>query len=97
MSVDRDRRLAFADRPTVPFIPLLPIPGRAVTPNPIRVVALGVVYRDGEVLAARHRDPEMSDPFYRPIGGGVEFGEHSREPVVREFAEELDATFLDPS
>lgn len=58
----------------------------------VRPVALAVVRRDEEVLLARHYDPGEDYHFYRPIGGAIEFGEHSREAVVREFAEELDAT-----
>lgn len=33
-----------------------------------------------------------SGVFYRPPGGGVEFGETTAEAVVREYEEELDAT-----
>lgn len=59
----------------------------------IRVVALGVVRREGtgetELLVSRHRDPATGDRFYRPLGGGVEFGEHSADALRREFREEL--------
>lgn len=43
--------------------------------------------RDGgeELLVERYT---RDGPFYRPIGGGIEFGEHSHETVVREFREE---------
>ncbi|WP_435076071.1 NUDIX domain-containing protein [Halococcus sp. AFM35] len=59
----------------------------------IRPVALAAVRREnGEILVAEHEDPDENDPFYRLIGGGVEFGEHSRDAVVREFREELDVT-----
>ncbi|GAA0659436.1 NUDIX hydrolase [Salarchaeum japonicum] len=59
----------------------------------IRPVALGVLRRGDEVLLARHHDPETGEAFYRPLGGGFEFGEHSRDAVVREFAEELGVEF----
>ncbi|MGB9987948.1 NUDIX hydrolase [Salarchaeum japonicum] len=59
----------------------------------IRPVALGVLRRDDEVLLARHNDPETNETFHRPIGGGFEFGEHSRAAVAREFAEELGVEF----
>lgn len=59
----------------------------------IRPVALGVVRRGDEVLLARHVDPETNEEFYRPIGGGFDFGEHSRDAVVREFNEELSVDF----
>ncbi|QDX41455.1 NUDIX hydrolase [Salarchaeum sp. JOR-1] len=59
----------------------------------IRPVALGVLRRGDETLLARHRDPSDGETFYRPVGGGFEFGEHSRDAVVREFAEELGVEF----
>lgn len=55
----------------------------------IRTTVLGVVRRDGELLVQRLVDP-AGGPFYRPIGGGVEFGETSAEALEREFREELD-------
>jgi len=70
----------------------------------IRVVALGIVRRHGadgeratgmddggrtELLVSRHRDSETGEPFYRPLGGGVEFGEHGEDALRREFREEL--------
>jgi ADP-ribose pyrophosphatase YjhB (NUDIX family) len=58
----------------------------------VRPVALAVVRRGEEVLLARHYDPGEDYHFYRPVGGAIEFGEHSSEAVVREFAEELDVT-----
>lgn len=61
----------------------------------IRVVALGAVRRGGDLLVHEGESPETGDPFYRLLGGGVEFGEHSREAVVREFEEELGVEFVD--
>lgn len=56
----------------------------------IRPVALGVPFRaDGEILLARHYDDVADTEFYRPLGGGLEFGEHSDVCVRREFQEEL--------
>lgn len=66
-------------------------------PTDIRVLALGAVRRGDELLVHEGDDPETGDPFYRLLGGGVEFGEHSREAVVREFREELDVEFIDPT
>ena len=62
----------------------------------IRSVALGAVRRDDELLVWEG-ESESGEPFYRLLGGGVEFDEHSREAVVREFDEELGAELLDPT
>lgn len=63
----------------------------------IRVVALGAVRRDEELLVQDGVDPETGERFHRLLGGGVEFGEHSREAVVREFDEELGVELLEPT
>lgn len=56
----------------------------------IRPVALGIPFRDdGEILVARHYDEVAETEFYRPLGGGLEFGERSEAAVRREFQEEL--------
>ncbi|WP_436910684.1 NUDIX hydrolase [Halosimplex marinum] len=53
----------------------------------IRPLAVGVPRRPGEVLLSRLYDD--GEPFYRPIGGAIEFGESSDEALAREFDEEL--------
>ena len=57
----------------------------------IRPVAVGVALRNDreEILLSRLRDEVAAETFYRPIGGGIEFGEMSDEALVREFREEL--------
>lgn len=55
----------------------------------IRTTVLGIVRRDEEYLVQRLTDAG-GDPFHRPIGGGVEFGESSGRALEREFREELD-------
>jgi ADP-ribose pyrophosphatase YjhB (NUDIX family) len=62
----------------------------------IRVVALGAVFQEDELLVYEGTDPETGELFFRLLGGGVEFGEHSREAVVREFEEELGVELADP-
>ncbi|MCT9097442.1 NUDIX hydrolase [Haloarchaeobius sp. HME9146] len=53
----------------------------------IRPIALGLVWRDDELLLQRYDGEET---FYRPLGGGLEFEERARDALVREFREELD-------
>ncbi|WP_224268776.1 NUDIX hydrolase [Haloprofundus salinisoli] len=55
----------------------------------IRVVALGVVRRDDELLVFEGESAETGT-YYRPLGGGVEYGEHSVDALRREFREELE-------
>lgn len=57
----------------------------------IRPIALGVIRRQHELLVFEGRDDVKNETYYRPLGGGVEFGEHSRDALEREFREELDA------
>lgn len=57
----------------------------------IRVSVLGIIRRENEYLVQRLVDPS-DGPFYRPIGGGVEFGEATDAALEREFQEELDVT-----
>lgn len=63
----------------------------------IRVSARGLIRRENhrpenshldELLVARDHHPN-GESFYYPLGGGVEFGEHSEDALHREFDEEL--------
>ncbi|MCP3394479.1 NUDIX hydrolase [Bradyrhizobium sp. CCGB12] len=59
-------------------------------PHPhIRVVAIGLHWRDGRLLAAEVRDDAGRIKGVRPLGGEIEFGESWRAALVREFHEEL--------
>lgn len=53
-----------------------------------RPVVLCVIRRDTEILVVEY-DDIRDFTFYRPPGGGIEFGEHSRDAVIREMHEEL--------
>lgn len=57
----------------------------------VRPIAICVFRHNGRILAAAFQDPATGRPFYRPLGGTVEFGERSVETVARELGEELDA------
>lgn len=57
----------------------------------IRPLALAV-FRDGpRILVEDNSAHDRRDYFYRPPGGGVEFGERAIDAVRREMREEFDA------
>ncbi|MDY7004759.1 MAG: NUDIX hydrolase [Cyanobacteriota bacterium] len=59
--------------------------------NKIRVLALGLI-RDGDRLfISQGYDSVKQEFFYRVMGGGVNFGEYSRDALQREFQEEIQA------
>jgi 8-oxo-dGTP pyrophosphatase MutT (NUDIX family) len=64
-------------------------------PNVIRPIAICVFYNNGRILAARFRHPQSDQVFYRPLGGGIEFGEYSADAIVREIHEELGTAVVD--
>ena len=63
----------------------------------IRPLAL-CVFRDGDrILVFEGFDPLKNQTFYRPLGGGIEFGESSEDAVRREIREEMNAEITDLS
>lgn len=55
-----------------------------------RIDALGLLRRDDGCLLLEHgHDSRTGVSFYRPPGGGVEFGEYAADALRREFMEEL--------
>jgi ADP-ribose pyrophosphatase YjhB (NUDIX family) len=62
----------------------------AVNTNPqIRPIALAVVQRGDAILVFEGWDETKQETFYRPLGGGIEFGESAAEAVRRELREEI--------
>lgn len=59
--------------------------------NQIRPLAICLFSRDGRILVAEGFDPVKQETFYRPLGGGIEFGETGEEAVRRELREEIQA------
>lgn len=55
----------------------------------IRVIAIGLHWRDGRLLAGEVRDDAGRLKGVRPLGGGLDFGERWRDALAREFREEL--------
>jgi ADP-ribose pyrophosphatase YjhB (NUDIX family) len=66
-------------------------------PDRIRVLALAIIRRGGEMLLMEGYDPAKGQTFYRPLGGGVEFGERAHDALIREFTEELGAELVNIS
>lgn len=57
----------------------------------IRPVSLLVAKHEGRMLVMPGYDKVKEQPFFRLVGGGVEFGETSQEALEREIKEELGA------
>jgi len=66
-----------------------------MTKHRIRPLALCIFHHDGKILVNEAYDPITGKPFFRPIGGGIEFGETSAQAVIREVDEELGLSITD--
>jgi len=55
----------------------------------IRPIAICVFWKGGNILVAEGYDSWKREKFYRPLGGSIEFGEYSRDCIIREIREEL--------
>ena len=58
--------------------------------NKIRPIAICVFLNSNRILVSEGHDPVRNQTFYRPLGGGIEFGETSTDAVRRELKEELN-------
>lgn len=59
--------------------------------NKIRPLAICVFRNRGLILVAEGYDKFNKQTYYRPLGGVIEFGEHSEETIHREIMEEIGA------
>ncbi len=63
--------------------------------NQIRPVALCVFRSNDRILVFEGFEKARSETFYRPLGGGIEFGEQAEDTVQRELKEEIGADVTD--
>jgi len=59
-----------------------------MSPPAIRVIAICLFQHDGSILVSEGIDSVKNERFARPLGGGIEPGESSRDAIVREIREE---------
>ena len=57
----------------------------------IRPLAICVFRQHDRILVAEGYDPLKDETFYRPIGGGIHFGERGTDTIIREMREEISA------
>lgn len=58
--------------------------------NQIRPIAICVFLNNNRILVMEGYDPVKNEYFYRPLGGGIEFGETSKATICRELMEEIN-------
>lgn len=63
--------------------------------NQIRPVALCVFRNNDRILVFEGFEKLRNETFYRPLGGGIEFGEQAEDTVRRELKEEIGADVTD--
>ncbi len=63
----------------------------------IRPIAISVFHNSNRILVFEGHDPVKGETFYRPLGGGIEFGESSEATVRRELKEEINVDVDDLS
>ncbi len=61
-----------------------------MTKEQIRAIALGIFRKNDAILVFEGYNPITKKFFYRPLGGGIEFGEYGHQTLAREMKEELN-------
>lgn len=60
-------------------------------PSQLRAIAICLFTHQDKILVAQYEDRVKHEKFFRPIGGGIEFGEYAAQTIAREAHEELGA------
>jgi ADP-ribose pyrophosphatase YjhB (NUDIX family) len=60
-----------------------------------RLITICLMTNGNRILCAREQDHVKGDHFWRPLGGGIEFRELSRDAVIREMREETGEEICD--
>lgn len=58
-------------------------------PTRIRPIAICLFRNKNRILVSEGFDSVKQDHYYRPLGGGIEYGESGRTAILREIQEEL--------
>jgi 8-oxo-dGTP pyrophosphatase MutT (NUDIX family) len=61
----------------------------------IRPLALCIFRQQDHIFVAQGFDQHQDEPFYRPIGGKIEFGEYGHQTLAREILEEIGQPIRD--
>ena len=56
----------------------------------IRPLAICIFRKNNKILVAEGYDSVKDERFYRPLGGGIKFGEPGVETICRELMEEIN-------
>lgn len=57
----------------------------------IRAIVIAVITHAGKLWVGEGYDSEKDETYYRPLGGGIDFGESAQAALEREFQEEINA------
>jgi ADP-ribose pyrophosphatase YjhB (NUDIX family) len=61
----------------------------------IRAIALCVIRHQDRILVNESEDAAKGERFFRPLGGGIDFGERAEDAARRELLEEIEAEVAD--
>jgi ADP-ribose pyrophosphatase YjhB (NUDIX family) len=64
-------------------------------PKRIRVISICIFRHGDKILVCEYFDKDRNTPFYRPLGGAVEYGETTQQAIKREIKEEISQEITD--